>query len=112
MIPNVNFNPSFANLAALRGIGGLPHPFRPGPFPMPNPIDPGRFTMPQAPEQFAPPAGTGFPGPSPMPGTMPGSMPGAMPQPMPFGPQQMAFHPMNNLLALQQLFGRSGGFRG
>lgn len=29
MIPALNFNPSFANLTALYGLGGMPHPIRP-----------------------------------------------------------------------------------
>lgn len=38
-MPATNFNPSFANLAALHGLGGnFPHPIRPIGVPMHQPI--------------------------------------------------------------------------
>lgn len=64
MIPSINFNPSFSNLSALHGLGGIPHPIRlgkefgfggpapmPGPVEMPPPISPPSY--PGTPPSFA-----------------------------------------------------------
>lgn len=77
MVPSLNFNPSFANLAALRNLRGLPHPVG---GPISRPIVQGS--------------------PMPMPGAAPG-MPAQAPMPMQAPQGNLA-----NLRALMQMFGR------
>jgi hypothetical protein len=98
MIPNVNFNPSFANLTALRGLG-MPHPAgpigAPPQVPMPTSALPQTSfgVPPQAPMQQAPI----YPG-------MPAQPGGVMPGPMPQGN-------LGNLQALIQLLGQRGAMQ-
>lgn len=81
MIPSLNFNPSFANLAALHGLGGgMPHPIRPVAA-MPWPMQGATAGLPMQ-------AGSAT-ATAPMPG-------------MPMQPQGN----LANLNALMQLFGR------
>jgi hypothetical protein len=89
MLPAPSFNPNFANLAALHGIRGIPHPV--GPTPMPNPVAPGRFAL---------PPGGGFSNGGPMPFQPIPQMPvqGAMPM----QPQGN----IGNLQVLMRMFGQ------
>lgn len=83
MLPGLNFNPSFANLSALHGMGGpIPHPIRPGienPWqgaPMPGPMPGGSPPIWGSNPLGTPPQGSmpvGIPG---MDGGMPPGMPG------------------------------------
>lgn len=99
MLPNLNFNPNFGNLAALRNLGGVPHAA--------GPIGPISTPM-----SYTPP--TPMPGPMPgMPGPLPG-VPMSGPAPSYSGLPAPATAPMGglpqgnlgNLRALMQLFGR------
>lgn len=103
MLPNVNFNPSFANLAALRGLGGMSHPIRPIGMPMPwQPPPTAPMTGGGAPPMPGPAQGyTGIP-PQQMTPMLPGAQPSSpMPGPMPGGN-------LSNLRALMQLLGQGG----
>ncbi len=93
MLPNVNFNPSFANLAALHGLGGgMPHP--------------GGSVGPISRPIYSPVSNAPMPGPMPN-GPMPGQMPGYPGMPMqPMMPGQMPQGNLSNLHVLMQLLGQ------
>lgn len=88
MLPGLNFNPSFANLAALHGLGGMPHPIRP--------VAPISFGP-----QIEAPSQMGAPGCPAMAPQQP-----QMPMQSPYGvPAVQAGH-LNNLRAILQLLGQ------
>jgi hypothetical protein len=100
MIPNVNFNPSFANLAALHGLGGgMPHPIRVG-----APIQSG------IPPAIPPSSPTMWGGQPPTGGLMTGATPG-MPGQMPGMPGPAQQGNLGNLQALMQLLGQRGAMQ-
>lgn len=90
MLPGLNFNPNFANLAALHGLtGGMPHPIG-------MPVGARPIT---------------YGGQPPMPGPMPvySGLPGQRTAPMQAPAQNFGGMPqgnLGNLDALMQLFGR------
>lgn len=88
MLPALNFNPSFANLAALHGLGGMPHPIRP--------VAPISFgPQMEVPSQMAAP---GYP-------AMAAQQP-QMPMQSPYGPPAGQAGNLNNLRAILQLLGQ------
>jgi len=91
MLPGLNFNPSFANLAALHGLGGgFPHPVGGPVRPIGSPIYPGTN-----------PGWGGLPG-------MGGGLPPMAPQ-NPAMPMNTMGNGMYNLQAIAQLLGQNRG---
>ena len=89
MVPNVNFDPSFTNLAALRNLGGMPHPAGP---PLSRPMS------------FGPPPMTGpMPGGAPIYSGLPAQQYAMQPPAM---PGQFPQGNLSNLHALMQILGR------
>lgn len=107
MLPSLNFNPSFANLAALHGMGGMPHPIMPGAPPMQGPTPP----MPVAPMPGQMPMGAAPTGvPMPVQPHMGGYGGYGMPPGMPQNPMQGQMGGLDNMQALMQLLRQRGTF--
>ena len=86
MLPNLNFNPSLANLTALHGLSGMPHPLQPtAPFRTATPFQGPMIPM-QQPIYGQPVMGGTY----------------QLPQANPMLP----YSGLNNLEALRQLLGR------